>query len=121
MTPPLTAAELREILKGLRFLRGYSENCGEHAHTVRRLRERDRFQHITKELDGLDRLLVSLGERVERDDEARKTLLLWTGVLANLSAEKPQFDNPLVIYEARKIRDEILRLGVDGALEAHTR
>src|SRR5690606_28275785 len=45
----------------------------------------------------IERLML-LGERYARDRR----------LLAKLAADTPQFDNPLAIFEAKKIRDEIL-------------
>jgi hypothetical protein len=55
-----------------------------------------RVRQLEKQMDERDALL-------HRFDRERR-------LMAMLAAETPQFHNPLLVYEAKQIRDELLRL-----------
>lgn len=57
-------------------------------------------QARVRQLENLRDELSALLERYDRDRR----------LLAMLAADTPQFHNPLMVYEAKQIRDDLLRL-----------
>jgi len=57
-----------------------------------------RVRECNKIIDGYERICCRLTK--ERN------------LMARLASDKPEFFNPIVVYEAERIRDEILRVGM---------
>lgn len=70
-----------------------------------------------KSQQGAERRVRELEKRLHELDSVARKMAKQLLLLARLAAEGPAFDNPLVAYEAKKIRDDILRrmgMGPDG-------
>lgn len=62
-----------------------------------------------KSLSGAERRVRELLRVNAKTSELLDRYARERRLLAQLAAKTPQFDNPLLVYEAERIRDEILR------------
>lgn len=76
-----------------------------------------------KTLKGATGRVRALQEQLDHLDKLAGRFMLQRQELAKLAAEGPAFDNPLKIYEAKKLRDLILEkecgLNPDGSFIKH--
>lgn len=62
-----------------------------------------------KSLKGAQTRVRQLVKQIVTLHELLNRFALERELMAKLAADSPQFDNPLVVYEAKKIRDRILK------------
>lgn len=66
-------------------------------------------RYTARTLAGATRRVRQLEDQIRVLDEIARRYRDERRLLAMLAARTPQFDNPLVAWEAERIRDEILR------------
>lgn len=67
------------------------------------------MSYKAKTLSGAQRRVRDLEKLVEKHKELLTRFDAERKLMARLAADTPQFSNPLMVYEAKKTRDEILK------------
>lgn len=65
----------------------------------------------SKSVESLRRRVNEYAELLDWYDDALRKARAERELLAKLAADEPQFNNPLVAWEAKKLRDSILEGG----------
>lgn len=66
------------------------------------------MKHKYKSIDGAVRRIVQLKRTVAVYEKLCSQYNHERKLMARLASERPEFSNPLVVWDAKKIRDEIL-------------
>lgn len=67
------------------------------------------MKHRYKSINGAVRMIRVQEKIIQKYEESCSRFKAERNLMAQLASDKPEFSNPLVVWDARKLRDQILQ------------